>query len=257
MGRNKVDPESAPRFSLVIPLYNEEDNVRDLLREIHEVLAEWDYEVVLVDDGSTDDTVARIEAHPRIRLLEFGRNTGQSAAMYAGIMASRGKWIGLMDGDLQNDPRDLEAMVAAVEDGADLVCGYRANRQDTAFKKFQSRVANAVRSRFTGDGVRDTGCTLKVMRRDCRDVLVPFRGMHRFIPAFFKSAGHRVVEVPVKHRQRQHGDSKYGGGLRRTIPATVDMFGVRWLNSRRFRIALKGGEAASGSRETGPSGARP
>lgn len=223
----------------MVPLYNEEDNVRELVSEIHKTLAGWEYELVLVDDGSSDQTVARVEEHPRVRVLQFLKNTGQSAAMYAGIMASRGEVIGLMDGDLQNDPADLGEMVKVLEAGADLVCGYRANRKDTAFKRVQSRIANAVRSRFTGDGVRDTGCSLKVMRRECRDVLVPFRGMHRFIPAFFVAAGYRVEEVAVHHRQRKHGDSKYGGGLRRAIPATVDMFGVRWLTSRRIRIAYQ------------------
>jgi dolichol-phosphate mannosyltransferase len=246
MGRSKVESSqtepgtrNGPRFSLVIPLYNEEGNVRELVAEIHRVLAGLDYELLLVDDGSSDETVARIERHPRIRVLQFLKNTGQSAAMYAGIMARRGEVIGLMDGDLQNDPADLPRMIQVLEQGADLVCGYRANRKDSAFKRLQSRIANAVRSRFTRDGVRDTGCTMKVMRRDCREALVPFRGMHRFIPAFMVGAGYRVTEVAVHHRQRQHGDSKYGGGLRRAIPATMDMFGVRWLVSRHVRICYQ------------------
>lgn len=239
MGRNKVESSATPRFSLVVPLYNEQDNVQELVAEVHRVLTGFDYELVLVDDGSSDETVARIEEHPRVRVLQFLKNTGQSAAMYAGIMASRGQIIGLMDGDLQNDPGDLPRMIGVLEQGADLVCGYRANRKDTAFKRLQSRIANAVRSRFTGDGVRDTGCSLKVMKRECREVLVPFRGMHRFIPAFMVAAGYRVEETPVHHRARKHGDSKYGGGLRRAIPATLDMFGVRWLVSRRIRIAYR------------------
>lgn len=239
MGRNAVEHNATPRLSVVVPLYNEEENVRELVTEIQQVLDGWDYELVLVDDGSTDETVARIERHPRVRVLEFVKNTGQSAAMYAGIMACRGEVIGLLDGDLQNDPAELPRMVELLEQGADLVCGYRANRKDTAFKRLQSRIANAVRSRFTGDGVRDTGCTLKVMRRDCREALIPFRGMHRFIPAFFAAAGYRVVETPVHHRQRKHGDSKYGGGLKRAIPATMDMFGVRWLASRRVKILYR------------------
>lgn len=241
MGRNNVEDSAIPKFSLVIPLYNEEENVQDLVAEVHRVLADLDYELVLVDDGSSDGTVARIQEHPRVRVLRFLKNTGQSAAMYAGIMASRGAVIGLMDGDLQNDPADLPRMIAELEQGADLVCGYRANRKDSGLKRLQSRIANAVRSRFTGDGVRDTGCTLKVMRRECRDVLVPFRGMHRFIPAFFAGAGYRIEETPVHHRERKHGGSKYGRGWGRAIPATVDMFGVRWLVSRRIRIAYREG----------------
>jgi glycosyltransferase involved in cell wall biosynthesis len=221
-------------------LFNEADNVGPLQEEIAAALAAEDYELILVDDGSTDGTVARITPGPRVRVLELARNTGQSAAMFAGIMAARGRFIALLDGDLQNDPADVPKLVAELDrSGADLVCGYRANRRDSGFKKLQSRIANAVRSRFTGDGVRDTGCTLKAMRAECREALVPFRGMHRFIPALIKAAGHRVVEVPVHHRARQHGTSKYGGGLKRAVPATEDMFGVRWLNSRRFTIRFK------------------
>ena len=121
---------------------------------------------------------------------------------------------------------------------ADLVCGYRAKRHDNLSKKISSRVANFVRSRFTRDGVRDTGCTLKAMRRECASALVPFRGMHRFIPALVKGAGHRIMEVPVNHRARQFGVSKYGFGSR-AIRATVDMFGVRWLLNRQFSIRVK------------------
>tara|TARA_R110002096_G_scaffold371455_7_gene564857 strand:- start:6434 stop:7075 length:642 start_codon:yes stop_codon:yes gene_type:complete len=206
-------------------------------QEVSEVLDGIDYELVLVDDGSSDATVERIRKGERVRVLRLDKNTGQSAAMYEGMMRAKGELIALIDGDLQNDPNDIAKLMAALEtENADLVCGYRANRKDTAFKRMQSRIANGVRSRFTGDGVRDTGCSLKVMRRECREALVPFTGMHRFIPALIKSAGFNVIEQPVNHRARKHGDSKYGGGLKRAKPATEDMFGVQWLNSRRFRV---------------------
>ena len=231
---------SSPELSVVIPLFKEEENVGPLQTEVEAALQGLDYELILVDDGSSDATVSKIVRHSRVRLLELAKNTGQSAAMFAGIMAARGRVIALLDGDLQNDPADVPRLMEAIRNGdADLVCGYRANRRDSVFKKIQSRIANGVRSRFTGDGVRDTGCTLKAMRRECREALVPFRGMHRFIPALIKAAGFRVIEVPVHHRARQHGESKYGGGLRRAIPATQDMFGVQWLNSRRFSIRFK------------------
>ncbi|MEM9481416.1 MAG: glycosyltransferase family 2 protein [Verrucomicrobiota bacterium] len=226
-------------LSVVVPLYNEEENVGPLQEELREVLADFDHELLLVDDGSTDATVERIEEGERVRVLKLEENSGQSAAMYAGIMAAKGEVIVLMDGDLQNDPNDMPKLLAEVEKGFDLVCGYRANRKDTKWKKFQSKIANGVRSRFIGDGVRDTGCSLKAMKRGCRDGLIPFKGMHRFIPALIKGAGYRVTEVPVNHRARKHGESKYGGGLGRTIPATRDMFGVRWLNSRRIRTKTK------------------
>jgi glycosyltransferase involved in cell wall biosynthesis len=172
-------------------------------------------------------------------VIEFAKNTGQSAAMYAGIMAAKGDVVVLLDGDLQNDPADIPRLLAEVEKGADLVCGYRANRRDTLSKRLTSRFANFVRSRFTRDGVRDTGCTLKAMRRQCREALVPFYGMHRFIPALVKGMGYRLVEVPVHHRARTAGVSKYGFG-NRALKATMDMFAVRWMLSRQLRIRVKG-----------------
>ncbi len=229
-----------PDFSVVIPLYNEEDNVAILQREIGEALAGRNYELILVDDGSSDATVSRIERKPEVRVLEFEKNAGQSAAMIAGITAVRGSVIVLLDGDLQNDPGDIPRLLEEISKGADLVCGYRARRKDTVVKKITSRVANFVRSRFVGDGVRDTGCTLKAMRRECAAALVPFKGVHRFIPALVKNAGYRIVEIPVNHRARQYGVSKYGLG-NRAIKATTDMLGVRWLQSRHIDYRVKQG----------------
>jgi len=230
--------ESPPAVSVVIPLYNEQDNMEALQRELHAALCGLAYEIVFVDDGSADDTVQRVERRPEVRLLEFEKNAGQSAAMYAGIHAARGEVIVLLDGDLQNDPADIPKLLAEIGNGAGLVCGYRARRRDTVVKRITSRVANFVRSRFTKDGVRDTGCTLKAMRRECRAALLPFYGMHRFIPALIKGAGHTVVEIPVNHRPRTAGVSKYGLG-NRAIKATVDMFGVRWLLSRQVKFHVK------------------
>jgi len=228
-------------LSVVIPLYNEQDNMETLQRELHAALHGLNYEIVFVDDGSKDETVRRVEQRPEVRLLQFEKNAGQSAAMYAGIQAARGEVIALLDGDLQNDPADIPRLLAEIENGADLVCGYRAKRRDTVVKRITSRVANFVRSRFTKDGVRDTGCTLKAMRRECRDALTLFYGMHRFIPALIKGAGYRLVEIPVNHRPRTAGVSKYGLG-NRAVKATIDMFGVRWLLSRqvKFRVINPG-----------------
>src|SRR5262249_54097656 len=150
---------------------------------------------VFVDDGSADHTVERIEAAPNLRLIRFEKNSGQSAAIYAGLQAARGAILVLIDGDLQNDPADIPKLISEISRGADLVCGYRAQRRDTLVKRLTSRVANAVRSRYTKDGVRDTGCTLKAMRRECVAVLFPFTGMHRFIPALIKDAGYQLVEI--------------------------------------------------------------
>ena len=232
-----------PAVSVVIPLYNEEDNIAELQKELATALAGIDHEIILVDDCSSDQTLARIDRRPEVRVIEFAKNTGQSAAMYAGIQATGSGFhhadhIVLLDGDRQNAPADIPKLLAGIEQGADLVCGYRANRKDTTFKRIQSRIANFVRSRFTGDGVRDTGCTLKAMRRECREALVPFYGMHRFLPALIKGMGYKLTEVPTQHRPRVAGVSKYGFG-NRAWKATCDMFAVKWLLSRQIQIRIR------------------
>jgi dolichol-phosphate mannosyltransferase len=230
---------NAPAISVIVPLFNEEENISILQSELRAALDGLDYEILFVDDGSVDCTIERIETAPNVRLIRFEKNTGQSAALYAGLRAARGANVVLIDGDLQNDPADIPRLLAEIARGADLVCGYRINRQDTLVKRLTSWIANAVRSRFTKDGVRDTGCTLKAIRRECISALVPFKGMHRFIPALIKGAGYRLVEIPVNHRPRRFGQSKYGLG-NRALRATIDMFGVRWLLSRRLNYKIRG-----------------
>src|ERR1700746_1618236 len=227
-----------PAVSVVVPLFNEEESIGILQSELSAALRDIDYEIIFVDDGSVDRTVERIESATNVRVIRFEKNTGQSAAIYAGLTAARGATAVLIDGDLQNDPADIPRLLAEISRGADLVCGYRARRKDTLLKRITSRVANFVRSRFTGDGVRDTGCTLKAMRRDCIGALVPFKGMHRFIPALVKGAGYRLVEIPVNHRPRRFGQSKYGLG-NRAVRATIDMLGVRWLLFRRLNYKIR------------------
>jgi dolichol-phosphate mannosyltransferase len=224
-----------PDFSVVIPLHNEADNIPILQQEIRESLDRRDYELILVDDGSTDGTASRIRHDKNVRVIQFSRNCGQSAAMLAGIRAAKGKVVVLLDGDLQNDPRDIPRLLAEIESGADLVCGYRAVRRDSEIKKLSSLIANTVRSQVIGDGIRDTGCTLKAMRRECASALIPFRGVHRFLPALIKNAGFKITEIPVNHRPRRHGVSKYGVG-NRAVQATIDMLGVLWLKSRRIDV---------------------
>jgi dolichol-phosphate mannosyltransferase len=212
-----------PQVSVVVPVYNEAENVSELQRELASALKEISHEILFVDDGSQDRTVDQIDFTSSVRVLEFEKNAGQSAAIYAGLMAARGHILVLIDGDLQNDPRDIPRL-----------------RKDTWFKRIQSQIANSVRSRFTKDGVRDTGCTLKAMRRECVEALVPFHGMHRFIPALIKGFGYKITEIPVNHRARLHGFSKYSFG-NRALHATVDMFGVRWLLGRQIKIRIKPG----------------
>jgi glycosyltransferase involved in cell wall biosynthesis len=229
---------NSPRVSVVVPLFNEEASMPILQSELRAALGDLDHEIIFVDDGSIDRTVERIENAPNVRVVRFARNAGQSAAIYAGLQAACGATAVLIDGDLQNDPADIPKLLAEISRGADLVCGYRAQRKDTLVKRLTSRVANFVRSRFTKDGVRDTGCTLKAMRRECIGALIPFKGMHRFIPALIKAAGYRLVEIPVNHRPRRFGRSKYGLG-NRALRATIDMFGVRWLLSRRLNYKVR------------------
>jgi glycosyltransferase involved in cell wall biosynthesis len=230
----------SPAVSVIVPLFNEEENVSLLLSELRTALQGIDHELIFIDDGSSDRTVDRIGAAPDVKLIRFKRNAGQSAAIYAGLQAACGATAVLIDGDLQNDAADIPRLLAEIKHGADLVCGYRERRQDTLVKRITSRIANAVRSRFTRDGVRDTGCTLKAMRRECISALVPFKGVHRFIPALVKGAGYRLIEIPVNHRPRKFGQSKYGLG-NRAVRATIDMFGVRWLLSRRLNYELRNG----------------
>jgi dolichol-phosphate mannosyltransferase len=232
------DPANSPAISVVVPVFNEEESLPILQSELRAALAGRNYELVFVDDGSVDRSADKVERGSNVRVLRFDTNTGQSAALYAGLNAARGQTIVMIDSDLQNDPADIPRLISEIDRGADLVCGYRLKRRDTVAKRVTSRIANFVRSRFTGDGVRDTGCTLKAMRQECVAALVPFKGMHRFIPALIKGAGYQLVEIPVNHRPRRFGQTKYGFGSR-ALRATIDMFGVRWLQSRRFNYKLR------------------
>jgi dolichol-phosphate mannosyltransferase len=233
---------ATPQVSVVIPVFNEEGNVSQLQMELESALKAIPYEIVFVDDGSQDRTVERIRRGARVQVVELAKNSGQSAAIYAGLANASGTILVLMDGDLQNDPKDIPRLVAEIDKGFDLICGYRVNRKDNWFKRVQSSIANKVRSRFTKDGIRDTGCTLKAMRQECREALIPFYGMHRFIPALIKGLGYRITEIPVNHRPRQSGVSKYNFG-NRALRATIDMLGVRWLLGRQFQIRIKGADA--------------
>ena len=233
-----MNAPTSPAVSVVVPVFNEENNMAILQSELRNALAGIDHEIIFVDDGSTDRSAEKIEPASNVRIVRFERNTGQSAALYAGIQAARGRTIVMIDSDLQNDPADIPRLLEEISRGADLVCGYRAKRKDTVAKRLTSRIANFVRSRFTKDYVRDTGCTLKAMRCECVVALVPFKGMHRFIPALIRGAGFRLVEMPVNHRPRRFGQTKYGFGSR-AWRATMDMFGVRWLLSRRLNYKVR------------------
>jgi dolichol-phosphate mannosyltransferase len=221
-------------ISVVIPVCNEVDNVGPLAREIVAALRDREFEIIFVDDGSTDGTAAAVRAlrHdiPQVRLLSHSFRSGQSAAVCSGVRHARAEWIATLDGDGQNDPADIPKLYEA-RHSAELVMGNRTQRRDTWLRHAQSRVANGVRGRLLGDGTPDTGCGIKVMRREVFMDLPRFDHMHRFLPALFLRAGTRVVSVPVSHRPRERGASKYGLFDRLWV-GIVDIFGVMWLRRR-------------------------
>ena len=219
-----------PVLSVVIPFYNEAGCAGEVLAEIRR--AEPEAEIVAVDDGSTDGTDAILRGTPGVRLVALGKNCGQSAALYAGLRAATGGIVAMMDGDGQNDPADIGKLVAALAD-ADVAYGVRTRRRDSAARVVAGRLANAIRRAALGDDATDTGCTLKVIRREHIGLLVPFNGLHRYLPAFFARSGLRAVEIPVNHRPRRAGVSKYTLGGR-ALRGIRDLVGVRWLLSRRI-----------------------
>lgn len=239
---DSADPTvtDAFRLSVVVPVFNEADNVGPLLAEIEAALSgRFDFEVIFVDDASDDDTAARLApavAAGRLRLLRHAVRCGQSAAVRTGVKAARREWVATLDGDGQNDPADIPRLVAAVlEAPADarpaLAGGLRLTRRDTLSKRLASRFANAARQAFLDDGCVDSGCGAKLFRRDAFLDLPYFGAIHRFLPALFRAHGHKTVFVPVNHRPRARGASKYTN-LRRGLIGVVDLLGVFWLKKR-------------------------
>ena len=231
---------TTPQLSVVIPAFNEHGNVTPLVEEIRQALNDrYDYEIVVVDDASTDATYQEITAlasqYPQVRGQQHARNRGQSAAIHTGVDAAAAAVIAVLDGDGQNDPADIPALfekLIATSD-ANMVVGERRQRNDSLVKKVSSRIANAVRDALLDDGIRDTGCGLKVFYRDDFLKLPAFDHMHRFLPALIQRDGGKVVAVAVNHRPRNHGTSKYGINNRLWV-GIVDMFGVMWLKRRRI-----------------------
>src|SRR5260370_17471278 len=176
------DASKAPAVSVVVPVFNEEANMSNMQAELRSALAGLDHEIIFVDDGSTDQSVAKIENTPRVRTLRFEKNAGQSAALFAGLTAARGAIIVTIDSDLQNDPAEIPRLLAEISHGADLVCGYREKRKDTMVKRLTSRIANFVRSRYTRAGVRDTGCTLKPIHPESMAPPLPSHAYLQFLP---------------------------------------------------------------------------
>ncbi|MGD9688221.1 MAG: glycosyltransferase [Phycisphaerales bacterium] len=248
MAHDASMPGRRIELSVIAPAHNEAENVEGLVEQVGAAIraSGLDGEFIIVDDGSTDDTRARIasmlDGRPWLRCIAMsdtppGRGNGQSAAFHAGVRAARGALIATIDADLQNDPADLPALIELLRSsGAEMAQGDRSHaRQDNAIRRMTSVIGRFFRSLILADVVRDTGCSLRVMKREVALALpLEFRGMHRFIPITAVKLGHRVVEMPVRHRARVAGQTKYGLGiLPRAIPGLIDCFAVRWMASRR------------------------
>lgn len=243
---------SRPDLSVVVPVRNEGPNIVPLVAELRDALRGLDAELIFVDDGSTDDTGARLDeaAGADLRWLRHGVSAGQSAAILAGVLAAHATWIATLDGDGQNDPADIRSLLARAQaetGGSVLVTGHRTARRDSRIKRLSSRIANGVRGTLLGDRTPDTGCGLKVFRRETFLELPRFDHMHRFLPALVVRAGGTVLSVPVGHRPRLRGKSNYGT-LDRLAVGITDLLGVMWL-MRRWRrpvvIAQGGGQGSS------------
>jgi dolichol-phosphate mannosyltransferase len=235
-------PSLPPEISIVVPAYNEEENLAPLTSAITEALAALgvSYELLYVDDGSGDST-ARVlrelaSKQPEVCFIRFRRNAGQSAALDAGFKRARGRVVVTLDADLQNDPRDIPRLLERLKD-YDVVCGIRQGRQDTWLRRISSMLANGIRRRVLRDAIVDVGCSLRVYRRHCLASIKLYDGMHRFLPVLLSIEGFRIGQTQVRHHPRQHGRSKYN--LRnRAWRALMDLLAVRWMQHRQLRYDI-------------------
>lgn len=233
-----------PYLSLVVPAYNEQESIPALLSRVRAALERIGrpYEVIIVDDGSTDATptllTQAMETYPFLRVLRMEKNGGQSAAFEAGFSAARGEVIGTIDADLQNDPEEIPRLLVMLEEhDVDMITGWRKERQDPPFKRWQSRQANRIRNWISQETVIDSASSLKIYKAHCVKGLKLFNGAHRFFPTLVKLRGYRVMETPVKHSPRFAGTAKYG--LRnRAVHAFIDLLGVRWMKSRNLKYQV-------------------
>lgn len=225
------------QLSVVVPVRNEQDNVAHLIAEIDTALAPViEHEIVYVNDGSTDNTFDTLmtlqKQYTQLRVIHHAKSCGQSTAVRTGVKFAKYDWVATLDGDGQNDPADIVKLIAALAEGVELVGGNRrASRRDTWIKRISSVIANTVRSKMLNDDTPDTGCGLKLFKREAFLDLPYFDHMHRFLPALIKRRGGKIVSVPVSHRNREHGKSNYGT-IDRLLVGIVDLFGVAWLQRR-------------------------
>lgn len=234
--------EKRPWLSVVIPVFNETESLGPLWAELHPVLEGLGqpYEVIFVDDGSRDQSGEVVMAlkgrHPELRLIRLRWNAGETAATDAGFRAAHGEVVVTMDADLQHDPKDIPLLLDHLSTW-DAACGWRTRREDSWVRRVSSRIANTVRDALTGDQVRDSGCTFRAIRRECLADLRLYSGFHRFLPTLLRLEGYRVIEVPVNHRPRRFGRSKYG--IRnRMLRGLYDLLVVRWMKRRRLRYEV-------------------
>lgn len=232
-----------PRLSVVIPVFNEAESLGPLWAELHPVLEGLGqpYEVIFVDDGSQDGSRDILRAlrrlHPQVRLIGFRWNAGESAATDAGLRAAQGEIVVTMDADLQNDPKDIPLLLDHLS-AWDAACGWRTRREDSWVRRVSTWIANRVRNAVTGEDVRDSGCTFRAIRRECLAGLQLYSGFHRFLPTLLRLEGYRIIEVPVNHRPRRFGRSKYG--IRnRLFCGLYDLLVVRWMKRRRLRYEVE------------------
>ncbi len=230
-----------PDISIIIPLYNEVDNIEPLGYSIINAMQGKNYEVVFVDDGSTDGSTQKLREwcaqHTNFRTVHFKKNAGQTAAMDAGFRHAAGKYVVSMDADMQNDPADIPKLIEKLNT-FDMVCGWRQKRNDPWIKRISSKVANYIRNKLSKEDIRDTGCSLKGYRRDCLDHIKLYNGMHRFLPTLFKMEGFTVTEIVVNHYPRKFGKSKYGIS-NRAFRAFVDLLVVRWMKKRKLNYEVE------------------
>lgn len=230
-------------ISVVVPVFNEEENLPILIPRIVEVLEPLGkkYEMIFVDDGSTDRSRSLLKEmttqYPQIRILGFKRNCGETAAGAAGLKEARGEIVITIDADLQNDPKDIPAMLNYLKE-YDMVTGWRQKREDSWVKRITSKIANRIRNRLSGEMIRDSGCTFRAYKRECLRDIKLYKGMHRFMPTLVKMEGFRVIEIPIAHHPRKFGVSKYTT-WNRMWRAFVDLLAVKWMRSRHIHYDIE------------------
>ena len=230
-------------LSIIIPVYNERENLVFLEEVLENALAKtkYNYEIIFVDDGSLDDSANIIlslrKQNSKIKLIKFNTNYGQTSAFSAGFSAAKGNYVATMDADLQNDPADIPRLLEKIQE-FDVVCGWRFKRNDIWIKRISSKIANKVRNLVSHEDIEDTGCSLKIFRKECLDSLKLFNGMHRFFPTLLKMEGYKITQIKVGHYPRKFGHSHYN--IRnRLITSLIDLLAVRWMQKRKLKYKIK------------------